>query len=157
MANIILVDDNTALLVPVMGLLKAHGHEVTTFPSAEDAVAQLSSLTADVIVTDLSMEPLTGLDLLRAVMEHDATIPVILLTAYATLQTALEAKREGAFDFLTKPFQITQLVASINLGLKWQEQKRAGAQVSDAMRGQNLNEYVHSQIPSIPKAPKPGA
>ena len=154
MANIILVDDNEALLPPIMGLLKAYGHEVSTFPSAEEVVKQLDTLSFDVVVTDLSMEPLTGLDLLREVMQRDKTVPVIVLTAYATLQTALEAKKDGAFDFMTKPFPIKQLVDTIGKGLEWREKAKAGDVAAETLRGDSLNKYVHSQIPSIPKIPR---
>ncbi len=107
MPTILLCDDEPALLFTLEEALEPRGYRTVTARSAEEALTRLDE--ADVVVTDLVMGALSGLDLVRAARKHDAALPVILLTARGSERVAVEAMKAGAYDYLTKPFGIEEL------------------------------------------------
>src|SRR5215203_1039977 len=105
--------------------LRRSGHTVTTKTNAEEAIACLTHQPFDLVITDLRMPgKLDGLGLLRAIKDrsskdHSVMDPeVILVTAYATAATALAAMKQGAYDYLTKPFQVEEINAVIDRALE---------------------------------------
>ena len=101
--RVLLVDDEQAILRAYARLLSAQGYDVETAPSASAALDALSKCTFDVILSDLTMPEMTGIELLRRVRQIDAELPFILVTAAATTQTALDAMEHGALRYLLKP------------------------------------------------------
>jgi len=93
--------------------LNERGYRAMATSSGQDALHILSSQHVDVLVTDLRMPDVDGFDLLRASVELDPSRKVILMTAYGTVETALEGTRRGAFQYLTKPFRLEALVRVI--------------------------------------------
>lgn len=104
MANILVVDDEAGMRRILDVNLRRDGHAVTQAQGAAEAINWLRRSDFDVVLTDQKMPDGTGLDVLRASMEDDPTTSVIFLTAVGTLELAVESMREGAFDFLSKPF-----------------------------------------------------
>lgn len=104
MANILVVDDEAGMRRILDVNLRRDGHTVTQAQGAAEAIACLRRSDFDVVLTDQKMPDGSGLDVLRASMEDDPTTSVIFLTAVGTLELAVESMREGAFDFLSKPF-----------------------------------------------------
>ncbi|WP_052553411.1 sigma-54-dependent transcriptional regulator [Enhygromyxa salina] len=93
-------------------MLQQAGHEVVTEPDGESGLARVKSSprgTFDVVISDLRMPGMDGMQLLRALVEEDPGLPVIILTAYGSVDTAVEAVKAGAFDFLEKPFDRAQI------------------------------------------------
>nr|WP_275943113.1 sigma-54 dependent transcriptional regulator [Pseudenhygromyxa sp. WMMC2535] len=93
-------------------MLQQAGHEVVTEADGESALAQVRALprgTFDVVITDLRMPGMDGMQLLEALLDEDPGLPVILLTAHGSVDTAVEAVKSGAFDFLEKPFEREQI------------------------------------------------
>src|SRR5512137_1510525 len=85
-------------------MLKRDGYEVTTAENGEQALAAMQRAPVDVVVTDLVMPRMGGMDLLRQVASAHPDVPVIMITAHGTVDTAVEAMKAGAFDYITKPF-----------------------------------------------------
>ena len=113
MSRILIVDDEPRILLLMKGLLKANGYEVET---AKDGAAALEIVKAggvDIVVTDLRMQPMDGMALFREVRAASPDIPVILLTAYASVETAIDAMKSGIFDYLTKPFKVEDMLACL--------------------------------------------
>ena len=113
MSRILIVDDEPRILLLMKGLLKANGYEVET---AKDGAAALEIVKAggvDIVVTDLRMQPMDGMELFREVRAASPDIPVILLTAYASVETAIDAMKSGIFDYLTKPFKVEDMLACL--------------------------------------------
>lgn len=111
MPSVLIVDDERSILDTLHILLRGEGFEVILADSGKEALERLTDATPDVVLTDIRMPGMTGLDLLAAVREHDAEIPVILMTAQASLQSAMQAVNQGAFYYLQKPFSNAELVA----------------------------------------------
>lgn len=111
MSKILIVDDETAILDTLQILLRREGFEVTAAQSGREALAYLEEATPDVVLSDIRMPGVTGLDLLAAIRERDPELPVILMTAQASLQSAMQAVNQGAFYYLQKPFSNDELVA----------------------------------------------
>ncbi|MDE3163079.1 MAG: response regulator, partial [Acidobacteriota bacterium] len=104
MANVLVVDDEAGMRRILDVNLRRDGHMVTQAQGAAEAINCLRRSDFDVVLTDQKMPDGTGLDVLHASMEDDPTTSVIFLTAVGTVELAVESMREGAFDFLSKPF-----------------------------------------------------
>lgn len=114
MARILIVDDEPHMRRILGSSLRQDKHEITEAAGVEEARATLAGDDFDVVFTDQKMPDGEGLEVLAAVRENDPTIPVILLTALASIELAVESMRQGAFDFLTKPFQPEVVRATAN-------------------------------------------
>ncbi len=110
-ASILIVDDETAILDTLRILLKNEGFEVTTAQGGKAGLEQLKQAQPDIVLTDVRMPSVTGIDILTAVRQQEPETPVILMTAQASLQTAIQAVNEGAFYYIQKPFSNDDLVA----------------------------------------------
>jgi len=104
MARILIVDDEANMRRILAALLHGDGHAVTGAGGAREALAAVAAGPFDLVITDQKMGDGTGLDVLAACRDADPALPVVLLTAFATIDLAVDALRLGAFDFLTKPF-----------------------------------------------------
>ncbi len=112
MGRILLVEDNEALLEAMVELLEEE-HRVRACTSAEEAEELLEQEAPEVVLTDLKLPGRSGIDLLRRAKELDPFVEVIVLTAFGTVEAAVEAMRSGAFDFLTKPVRMDHLEAKV--------------------------------------------
>ncbi len=113
MSKVLLVDDEPRILLLLQSLLKTNKYEVET---ARDGKAALDIVRAggiDIMITDLRMTPMDGMTLFQEVHKLHPSMPVILLTAYASVETAIEAMKQGMFDYLTKPFKVDDILACL--------------------------------------------
>ncbi|HEY5949097.1 MAG TPA: sigma-54 dependent transcriptional regulator [Kofleriaceae bacterium] len=111
--KVFVVDDEREMTDLIQLGLKKRGFTVVTFGNGADAVAALSEHDVDVVVTDLNMKGMTGLEVCQHVVADRPDIPVILLTAFGSFETAVGAIRAGAYDFVTKPVEIEALAIAI--------------------------------------------
>ena len=95
----------------IEGVLSSEGHTVRTAPDGLLGLEEAMRRRPDIILTDLMMPRMTGLELMKAVKEHDPSIEAILMTAHSTVESAVGALRSGAYDFLTKPCNLDELEA----------------------------------------------
>jgi len=112
MGRILVVDDEPNMRRILVSHLQRDGHSVHEAEGVETGSRSLASEDFDVLITDQKMPDGTGLDLLAVARENDPTVSVVMLTAVATVELAVEAMRQGAFDFLTKPFQPDVVLAT---------------------------------------------
>jgi DNA-binding NtrC family response regulator len=118
MGLVLVVDDKEMLRDSVGATLTRAGLEVVTADSVGAAVAQIARRRPDAVVTDLKMPGGSGVDLLKQVVAFDDELPVILMTAFGTIETAVEALKLGAFDYLTKPFEGDELVIAVKRAIE---------------------------------------
>src|SRR3989475_2841867 len=111
--RVLVVDDEQSLRKVLAATLQREGYEVTVCADGEEAIAALERDGADVVVTDLVMPRMDGLTLLRKVVARHPDVPVIVVTAHGRIDSAVEAMKAGAFDFLAKPFDHGELKAII--------------------------------------------
>jgi two-component system response regulator HydG len=120
-ARLLVADDDPGLRESLQRTLAREGYEVVLASDGRAALERLQGGGIDLIVTDLKMPGLTGLELLRAAKAIAPDIDVILLTAFGTVEEAVKAMKDGAYDFLTKPFRREQLIKLIDKALERRE------------------------------------
>lgn len=121
--KILIVDDDVNLNKLLSNFLEKNGYEATPTFSAEGAISQMSTQHFDVVLTDLRMPRMDGLQLLQWVGEHQAGCSTILMTSYAEVQTAVKAMKLGAFDYIAKPIVPDDLLKKINDAVDSKNQK----------------------------------
>jgi len=109
-ARVLLVDDDPGLRRLISLRLEGNGYEVAVAEDARAALGAVASRIPQVVVTDLRMEGMDGMALFRRLREECPSLPVIIITAYGTIPDAVSATREGAFGFLTKPVDRSELL-----------------------------------------------
>jgi DNA-binding NtrC family response regulator len=117
-ARLLLLDDERRMVEILAMVLSRDGHEVQTFVDPAAALGALGEGRFDLLITDLRMGDLDGLGVLRRARQIDPALPVILMTAYASVPTALQAMREGAFDYVQKPFENDELKGLVRRALE---------------------------------------
>ena len=113
MTKILIVDDETRILMLLQSLLRANGYETATAKDGLEALELVKKDTFDLVITDLRMSPMDGMALFHAIKNIYPSMPIILLTAYASVETAIDAMKSGAFDYLTKPFKVDEMLATV--------------------------------------------
>ncbi len=111
--KILMVEDERMTRIALTGTLRKEGHEVLPCPDGHTAIAALDNNVFDVVLTDLNLPGPDGIEILRHAVQKNPDIKVIIMTAYASTETAVEALRIGAYDYLTKPFQPDEVLARI--------------------------------------------
>ena len=152
--KLLVVDDELGVRRSLQDILEQEGHQVTTAASGEEALAALDQGAFDLILVDLKMEGMDGLELMRQVKNVVPDTVVIMLTAYGTLDSAIEALRQGAHDYLLKPCRVEEIVASVETGL---EERQNALRRRELVT--NIEESVRklraSTLPEVPQTEGP--
>jgi putative two-component system response regulator len=111
--NILVVDDDPYVLESISKLLREYGYLVTSCASGEEAIEKFIENRTELVVSDIKMPGITGIDLLGRIRALDARMPVILMTGHAELDVAIDAIKQGAFDFVTKPYNPSHILHTI--------------------------------------------
>lgn len=116
--QILVVDDEANLRRVLTAQLSRDGYEVHTAPDGEAGLAVLREHHIDLVITDLRMPKMDGLELLRQALRSDPQLPVVILTAHGTVDNAVEALKTGAFDYITKPFDQAEVRTIVKKALR---------------------------------------
>ncbi|SHL06718.1 Response regulator receiver domain-containing protein [Desulfatibacillum alkenivorans DSM 16219] len=111
--RILILDDEPIVCKRLQPALEKNGYEVEIFTSSMEAVQRFRKAQFDIVVTDLKMKELDGLQFLTEVKDSSPNTEVIVITGFATMETAKESFRKGGFDFLSKPFKIGEMLEVI--------------------------------------------
>jgi len=117
-ADVYFIDDELDLRLANEQTLELAGFSVALFENAEDALAQLSEQVSGIVVSDIRLPGMNGLDLLQHLQQVDASLPVILITGHGDISMAVDAMQKGAYDFIEKPFSSKRLVETVKRGLE---------------------------------------
>ncbi len=142
MAKIIIIDDEPAMVEVIVTLCREKGHQVFPFNSAAKAVEQMEAINPEIVITDVKMETMSGFDVLRHVKENHRQTLVILITAYASVDTAIEAMKMGAHGYVPKPFKIDELQMTVQRALEFQSAR----QENTFLRKELKNKYKFDNI-----------
>ncbi len=123
-ARILVVDDDLSNREALLSILEKEGYDVHTQSDAPSALRYIEQKRPDLIISDLRMPDMDGLEFLKKVKKGHSSIEVILLTAYGTVEVAVEAMREGAYDFITKPVKRADLLRTVHKALEKQRLER---------------------------------
>ncbi|GIW55243.1 MAG: acetoacetate metabolism regulatory protein AtoC [Nitrospiraceae bacterium] len=118
MEKILVVDDEQSMRDVLSIMLKRAGYTVTTASDGDEAIAHLGKEIFDLVITDLKMPKVGGLDVLKAVKASSPDTVVLVITAFASAESAVEAMKHGAYDYLTKPFQVDEVQLIIRNALE---------------------------------------
>jgi DNA-binding NtrC family response regulator len=127
MAKVLVIDDEANLRKVLAALLRRDGYDVTIAEDGEMGLAEFQKNGADAVITDLVMPKLGGMEVLRAVNAVEPEVPVIIITAHGTVDSAVEAIKLGAFDYVTKPFDQTELSNVLAKAVRTHETARRSA------------------------------
>lgn len=116
--KIVVIDDEERMCDSLSELLGGEGYQVQTFQNSDRAITEIKQNKVDLVLTDIKMPGMDGIDILRAVKETDDGIPVILMTGYASIKSAVEAISLGAYDYLMKPVKFTDLSLVVRRALE---------------------------------------
>jgi len=124
-ASILVVDDSSDTLEVMQRVLSAAGYRVYTAPGVSEAIALLDGEPMDLVITDLKMPKISGIDLIRHVRDNLSDTEVMMITGYANIESAVEAVKTGAEEYLPKPFTDEELFTAIRRALDKLQQRRA--------------------------------
>lgn len=113
MARIIIIDDDLNTCTLLSRLLSKEGHEVSAYQNPKNALESMDSAVTDLVITDISMPEMNGIEVLEEVRKTAPAIDVIMITAFASVESAVDALRKGAYDYVVKPFQNDDLLQSV--------------------------------------------
>jgi len=144
MKQILIVEDEIKMSRLLQMVLEEAGFSVFTSESAEKALSMNALSECDALITDLRLGGMSGLDLLKQVKADRKDLPVILMTAYATVETAVEAMKEGAFDYIVKPFDLDDMVTLVEKAISHTELIQEGEAIRKASKVAMENFVIES-------------
>ena len=143
--QVLIVDDEPNLRKILSAQLSRDGYDVMTANDGEEGLSALKDHHIDLVITDLKMPKVDGMTLLKKALEEDPELPVVLITAHGTIDTAVEALKSGAFDFVTKPFDKDEVRQIVAKALKTRDLRAADATPTPAARDARFGIIGHSQ------------
>lgn len=149
MARILIVDDEDNLRRILSVILAEDEHTLSEAGGVREALTLLSSASFDLVITDQKMPDGEGLSIIAACKETDLTLPVVMLTAFATVELAVEAMRLGAFDFITKPFVPEVVKAVVRRGCERAALLRENARLKDEVSRLSISDEIIGQSAAI--------
>src|SRR6185369_17407405 len=132
--SVLVIDDESGILDTLRILLKKEGFEVLTAQGGKAGLDQIRSGAYDIVLSDVRMPQVTGIDILNAVREQDPMTPVILMTAQASLQTAIQAVNQGAFYYIQKPFSNEEMLAILRRACEYRQIRVENRQLKQEIR-----------------------
>jgi len=117
MAKILVIDDEESLLEVLQSAMVKEGYEVTTTTKPDEAIRILHDDHVDAVITDLKMTPIDGIQVLQEAKKLDSDVVVIMITAFGSIDTAVEAMKNGAYDYVIKPFQMDEIRMTLRRAL----------------------------------------
>src|ERR687886_1862822 len=132
--RLFIVDDEPGICRVLSTLFTRDGWEVVTFNNPTEALKAAPGSDVDVVITDLQMPEMTGVELLQALRQGGHLMPVLVITAHGTIASAVEAMRLGAFDYLTKPFDVESVKLSVQRALSHGQLQRENAYLREELQ-----------------------
>lgn len=134
-ARVLVVDDEQDLAESCAFFLERAGHEARCVTSGEAALDVLAESAFELVITDVRMPRMTGMELLSAIKQRDPDIEVLIITGFPDLQMAVQAIKQGAFDYLAKPYGEQDLMASVNKAIAHRRMKEGNEGLKERLRG----------------------
>lgn len=136
--RLLIVDDEPDMLKLISMIIRDKTpYEVTTTNNPMEALELARKGEFDLVIADLKMPGLNGIELLESIQHFGEDIPVIIITAYGTVEAAVETMQKGAFDFITKPFRKEQILFTIERALKWVRIQKENRMLKEQLKAVN--------------------
>lgn len=151
MARILLVDDEPSILNVLSTLLRSEGHEAVPVRVGDKALELVRNEHFDLMISDVRMSPMDGIELLKQVRKERPNLAVIMLTAYGSVETAVEAMKEGSFDYVTKPFKVDELLITVQRALQYQHVLNENVELKAQLQSRQRFGSVVAESPAMRK------
>lgn len=142
MPRILLIDDEPRMLSLLNTILKGEGYTLTPVQDGSKVPDLLNTESFDLPITDIRMTPIDGLELLKIARQVRPSMPVIILTAYGSVETAIEAMKLGTFDYVTKPFKMDELLITIQRALEYSRALSENIELKEELVGRYKFENI---------------
>ena len=149
MARILLIDDEPRMLSLLNTLLKTEGYVVTSVQDSSRVPEILRTQNFELMITDIRMTPINGLELLKIAKQVKPSMPVIILTAYGSVETAIDAMKLGTFDYVTKPFKMDELLITIQRALEYSRALSENVELKEELIGRYKFDNIVSESPAM--------
>ncbi|MBW1798936.1 MAG: sigma-54-dependent Fis family transcriptional regulator [Deltaproteobacteria bacterium] len=134
MARILVIDDDPVILNVIADILKTNDHEISTAPDGKSGIKELDSDNYDLVITDLMMPGVGGMDVLEHALINSPKTMFIILTGYGTIRGSVEAIKKGAFDYITKPVTASELLVVVEKALKFRSLEEENIRLKKELR-----------------------
>ncbi len=140
--SILIIDDDDSLRRVMEFSLAESGYRVQTAASGEDGLRLFEKDSYDAVITDITMPGMNGMEVLAKIRHQDARLPVVIITAYGTIESAVEAMKQGAFDYITKPFNRDELRLTLDRALTMRRLERENVELRAEVKGRYRFESI---------------
>src|SRR5215475_971310 len=148
--SVLIVDDETEIRESLQTLLEIEGFEVEMAATGEEGLAQMANHPFDLVLLDLTLPGRNGMEILSDIRTHDSQIPVIMITAYGTVENAVRAMQAGAANFVQKPWDNEKLLADIRAAVGWRRAEEENVQLKRALKQRyNFENIVGKSEPML--------
>ncbi|HXV12892.1 MAG TPA: response regulator, partial [Candidatus Krumholzibacteria bacterium] len=145
--TILIIDDEKTIRWSLAEAIAAGGYDTVDAETAADGVAKFRDASPDLVLLDMKLPDGSGLDVLKMVKAEDPSVPVVMMTAYAEVETAVEAMKLGAYDFVAKPYSVDKLRVTISNAL---ENQRLRSEIAYLRSGSTGNAFFKQFIGRSP-------
>jgi response regulator RpfG family c-di-GMP phosphodiesterase len=145
-AKVLVVDDEEVIREILADFLTMEGFEVRTAEDGSGALVELSRDRFDLVLSDLKMPKMGGLELLSAIRKHTPHVVTIIMTGFGTVETAIEAMKQGAYDYVLKPFKVEEVVHTIRRGLEKQRLEAENFRLREALSLYKVSEAIAASL-----------
>lgn len=151
--KILVIDDNEWIRDTLKQLLAMSGYKVDVADDGEKGIKKVKKQSYDVVLTDIQMPKIDGIELLKQIKEYDSTLPVVMITGFPTVDTAIQAMRQGASDFITKPFRYEQVSMVVDKLMRETETRgkrlRSDKKVQQDKTIESLNQRLDKKVKEL--------
>jgi response regulator RpfG family c-di-GMP phosphodiesterase len=144
--RILVVDDEKVIREILSDFLKEEGYAVTTVEDGQAAIEELHRASYNLVISDLKMPKMGGLDLVQKITEESLSVLIIIMTGFGTVETAIEAMKRGAYDYILKPFKVEEVVHIVQRGLDRQRLQHENIRLKDALSIYRISEAIATSL-----------
>jgi len=152
MPSVLIVDDLLSIHEMLEAVIQPTGYETVFATDGQAGLTRYKEEKLDIVLADIDMKPVDGITLLKQLKEYDANAVVVIMTAYASTESAIQALKFGAFDYLQKPFRVDELIGTLKRAIEYREYQVKRASSSTAtVEATDLENRLAGQSPAITK------
>src|SRR5579864_2063139 len=150
LGSVLIIDDEAEIRESLETLLELEGFEVESAAGGEDGLLRLGERAFDLVLLDLALPGRDGMEILAEIHAHDSRLPVIMITAYGTVENAVRAMQSGAANFVQKPWDNEKLLADVRAAIGWRRAEEENVQLKRALKQRyNFENIVGKSEPML--------
>src|SRR5438105_14488637 len=144
--RVLVVDDEKVIREILSDFLTMEGYVVRTVEDGQSALRELQRRSYNLVISDLKMPNMGGLELLEQISENNLNVLTVIMTGFGTVETAIEAMKKGAYDYILKPFKVEEVVHVVQRGLEKQRLMHENIQLKESINLYRVSEAINSSL-----------